>query len=164
MVLETLWSAEKKAKEFHHKDGLCFRVIYSNGNQLEALMKGNLLEDWWNLVQDSQEELSPLLYRLSEELPKRASLTEDLHLFSKAAKVIIDSRDETRKLTNFDAICKWLDDWEKWAYRTRTSPEPLGTKEEDLGNLLRFSAFWVDKMAQRRKWEQPLSVPSEVNR
>jgi CRISPR-associated protein Cmr2 len=163
-VLETLWSAEKKAKEFHHKDGLCFRVIYSNGNQLEALMKGNLLEDWWNLVQDSQEELSPLLYRLSEELPKRASLTEDLHLFSKAAKVIIDSRDETRKLTNFDAICKWLDDWEKWAYRTRTSPEPLGTKEEDLGNLLRFSAFWVDKMAQRRKWEQPLSVPSEVNR
>ena len=28
----------------------------------------------------------------------------------------------------------------------------LGTKEKDLANILRFSAFWLDKMQQHQQW------------
>ncbi|WP_204103618.1 MULTISPECIES: type III-B CRISPR-associated protein Cas10/Cmr2 [Spirulina sp. CCY15215] len=31
-------------------------------------------------------------------------------------------------------------------------PKPLGVDIEDLANLLRFSAFWLDKMQQRQQW------------
>jgi CRISPR-associated protein Cmr2 len=62
-VLETLWTAEKerakkmsgavgkeKVEPIPVKDGLCFRVIYGSGNVLEALMKGHLLQAWWDLI------------------------------------------------------------------------------------------------------------------
>ncbi|OKH33828.1 type III-B CRISPR-associated protein Cas10/Cmr2 [[Phormidium ambiguum] IAM M-71] len=157
-VLENLWEAEKeRAKKIPGKDGLCFRVIYGGGNTLEALMKGTLLNEWIQLLSPPEENLSPLLYRLAEELPRRASVTEKDKLFSLAAKVIMESREESKKLANFSQILKWLDDWEKWAYTmTENVPanenKPRGTTPEDLGKLLRFSAFWVDKMVQRKKW------------
>lgn len=148
-VLETLWDAEAQAKSLPNKDGLCFRVIYGGGNQLEAMMKGHLLDDWWNLIHDAPDTLSPVLYRLSEELPKRAQVTQSDRLFSQAAKVIMQSRDET--LDHFEQLHKWLDCWECWV-NTVPDPKSLGCDPKDLGNLLRFSAFWVDKMSQRRTW------------
>lgn len=159
-VLESLWTAEKdRAKNMPGKDGLCFRVIYSSGNQLEALMKGHLLEDWWNCIKDYPkygDNLSPLLYRLAEELPRRACVTKGDHLFSKAAEVIMNRRDETKQLDNFEAIRHWLNDWEDWAYQaqqhTDSQDSPLGTEPDDLGRLLRFTAFWVDKRVQRWNW------------
>lgn len=164
-VLEHLWEAEKTAKAMPGKDGLCFRVIYGGGNTLEALMKGRLLDDWWALINHGGEELSPLLYRLAEELPKRASLT-DYYLFAEAAKVIAKNRDESRQTPNFDQFCtdldRWLRDWEDWARAAvdHAPPgiHPTGTRPEDLGYLLRFSAFWVSKNAQRRAWVQPVEV------
>ncbi|WP_026082634.1 hypothetical protein [Mastigocladopsis repens] len=42
--------------------------------------------------------------------------------------------------------------WEKWIEKLEVE-QRLGTKPEDLGNLLRFSAFWVDKMVQRQNWK-----------
>lgn len=119
-VLENLWEAEaERAKKIPDKDGICFRVIYGGGNQLEALMKGELLDAWWDWVQEYKtydSKLSPLLYRLAEELPRRASITEHYHLFSKAAKVIMDSRDNSKQLEQtFEKIEKWLDKWEEWA-------------------------------------------------
>jgi len=122
-VLESLWTAEAdRAKKMPDKDGICFRVIYGGGNQLEALMKGELLETWWNWVREYesyQENLSPLLYRLAEELPRRASITENHQLFSKAAKVIMESRDSSEQLNEvFEKIEKWLDKWEEWAKKT----------------------------------------------
>ncbi len=107
-VLETLWSAEKeRAKKITGKDGLCFRVIYGSGNVLEALMKGSLLPKWWSFVRDyrfktkkelsavdsEQIDLSPLLHRLAEELPRHACITPEDKLIVKAAQVIIDKRD-----------------------------------------------------------------------
>ena len=164
-VLESLWDAEKIAKAMPGKDGLCFRVIYGGGNTLEALMKGRLLDDWWALINHGGEELSPLLYRLAEELPKRASLT-DYYLFAEAAKVIAKNRDEGRQTPNFDQFCsdldRWLRDWEDWARAAVADAShgihPTGTRPEDLGYLLRFSAFWVSKNAQRRAWVQPVEV------
>ncbi|MHC5861899.1 type III-B CRISPR-associated protein Cas10/Cmr2 [Nostoc sp.] len=119
-VLENLWEAEaERAKKIPGKDGICFRVIYAGGNQLEALMKGELLETWWDWVQEYKtydSKLSPLLYRLAGELPHRASITEHYHLFSKAAKVIMDSRDRSKQLEQtFKKIENWLDKWEDWA-------------------------------------------------
>ena len=168
-VLESLWDAEKTAKAMPGKDGLCFRVIYGGGNTLEALMKGDLLDDWWNLVSHGGEELSPLLYRLAEELPRRASITSDCYLFAEAAKVIVKNRDESRHTHHFEQFCtalnQWLRDWEDWARDAikNSSPgydTPAGTRPDDLGYLLRFSAFWVSKNAQRQAWVQPVEVKS----
>jgi CRISPR-associated protein Cmr2 len=158
-VLESLWTAEKeRAKKIPGKDGLCFRVIYGGGNTLEAVMKGHLLESWWNFIQQYQQlDLSPALYRLAEELPRRACVTENDQLFSKAAQVILKRRDESKNLgvEIYDPILNWLNAWEDWVKSLKTSQnaeEPLGTQPEDVGRLLRFSAFWVDKMVQQQQW------------
>ncbi|MCP6761227.1 MAG: type III-B CRISPR-associated protein Cas10/Cmr2 [Fischerella sp. CENA71] len=183
-VLESLWKAESdRAKQMSGKDGICLRVIYGGGNQLEALMKGELLETWWDWVKDYElyeDKLSPLLYRLAEELPNRADITDHFHLFSKAAKVIMESRDKSKQLDEvFSKIEQWLDKWEEWAKLAlkewakqhlkgweqqtpeqwakeaqKSNSEPIGTKPEDLARLLRFTAFWVDKRVERFKWNE----------
>lgn len=168
-VLENLWDAEKTAKAMPKKDGLCFRVIYGSGNVLEAKMKGHLLDGWWKLLKDGGEELSPLLYRLSEELPRRACITPDYYLFAEAAKVIAKNRDESRQTDNFEEFCDnlyhWLRHWEDWARgeiaASYPGDKPPGTQPEDLGRLLRFSAFWVDKNVQRRAWVEPVKPEAE---
>ena len=118
-VLKSLWEAEgDRAKKITEKDGLCFRVIYGGGNQLEALMKGKLLAKWWDWVKEYEkyrENLAPLLYRLAEELPRRASVTNNSHLFKIAAHVIVNSRDTSKELENVSKKVEiWLDDWEQW--------------------------------------------------
>jgi CRISPR-associated protein Cmr2 len=152
-VLESLWTAEKdRAKRIPGKDGVCFRVIYSSGNQLEATMKGALLPQWWNWVKDYetyQDKLSPVLYRLSEELPKRACVSDD-HLFSKAAQVMMNRRDEA--VDNSLQIADWLDAWEDWVKEVGADSNAIGTRPEDLGDLLRFTAFWIDKRVERLSW------------
>jgi CRISPR-associated protein Cmr2 len=173
-VLESLWEAESdRAKNIPGKDGICFRVIYSGGNQLEALMKGELLEAWWEWVKEYEtykEKLTPLLHRLAEELPRRASITDNYYLFSKAAKVIMDNREHSQHLEpTFAKIARWLDKWEDWVKSVSPHPTkpldissngsdpnsqrcPLGTQPEDLAKILRFTAFWVDKRVERWQW------------
>ncbi|NEO26981.1 MAG: hypothetical protein F6K03_08810 [Kamptonema sp. SIO4C4] len=183
-VLESLWEAEsdraKKLKGYSqnkqviypYKDGCCFRVIYGGGNTLEALMKGHLLSDWWQWLQGGREEttaFAPVLYRLAEELPRHAAITENYQMVSKAARVILTARDEPLSEELQDSICNWLDEWEKWAFLVKKDwdikhpdPEklfecddqkkPLGIEIEDLAKILRFSAFWIDKMAKHDQW------------
>ena len=166
-VLENLWVAEgDRAKKMYGKDGICFRVIYSGGNTLEALMKGHLLDGWWYIAQqyqgeqDSyQDKLSPMLYRLAEELPKRVDVSQP-ELFALAAQVIMNRRDEDRKIAKIEPhIKEWLDNWAQWAQTAaQSAPDKLGATSDDLGYLLRFTAFWVDKMVQRQKWKQASSA------
>lgn len=178
-VLEHLWEAEsERAKGMPGKDGLCMRVLYSGGNRLEALMNGDLLASWWDCIADFAaygDRLSPVLYKLAEQLPQRAMVTENSHLFAAAAEVIMKARDE--ELPNFKAICCWLNRWEKWvkeclkqhfsssdnweeAYLQvlkmpwQYDPLPLGCNPDDLGQILRFTAFWVDKRVERYQWGQ----------
>jgi CRISPR-associated protein Cmr2 len=169
-VLESLWVAEKtqakKMGDIDDKDGICFRVIYGGGNQSQALMKGKLLQKWWDWVKEYEDygaDLSPLLYRLAEELPQRASVSPTNRLFSQAAKVIMTRRNSDKQLDVFPKIAAWLDDWEDWVHEREekasllgaTSEDLkklLGTKPEDLGQLLRFTAFWVDKRVERYNW------------
>ncbi|MEC4982700.1 MAG: type III-B CRISPR-associated protein Cas10/Cmr2 [Oscillatoria sp. PMC 1068.18] len=155
-VLENLWEAEKeRAKKLAGKDGLCFRVIYGGGNTLEALMKGYLLDSWWNFIQNySQVDFSPLLYRLAEELPRRAAITESDKLLKKATEVILSRREQTLSDQTKKALLGWINCWEAWAYKTKQQQgaDALGIQEKDLGYLLRFSAFWVDKMMQFHEW------------
>ena len=159
-VLESLWSAEKeRAKKIPGKDGLCFRVIYGSGNTLEALMKGTLLSQWQELLEaeKSNEAFSPLLYRLAEELPRRCPVTEELRLFSKAASVIMNRREDSKKLeeTSQEKLLTWLDAWEEWAFdvsQDHNSESALGAQPEDLGNLLKFTGYWIDRMCEREKW------------
>ena len=159
-VLESLWSAEKeRAKKIPGKDGLCFRVIYGSGNTLEALMKGTLLSQWQELLEaeKSNEAFSPLLYRLAEELPRRCPVTEELRLFSKAASVIMNRREDSKKLeeTSQEKLLTWLDAWEEWAFdvsQYHNSESALGAQPEDLGNLLKFTGYWIDRMCEREKW------------
>lgn len=170
-VLESLWKAESdRAKKMPGKDGFCFRVIYGNGNELEALMSGTLLEKWWtcieNLTDDKIESLAPALYRLSEELPQRVSVFPDCPLIHKAAKVILDRREEKLE-TRFNAVLDWIGDWEEWAIKKqleqqendqkagKISEPPIGTEVQDLSKLLRFTAFWVDKRVERLAWGKP---------
>lgn len=176
-VLETLWSAESdRAKEMPNKNGLCFRVIYGGGNQLEALMNGDLLAPWWNSIYDFEnygKDLAPVFHRLAEELPKRAMITPDGGLVSKAAEVIM-SRREAELGDNFQRISTWLAEWEHWAREALKSAWgeehwyenyiaalqhkrddlPLGTHPDDLGKLLRFTAFWISERVIRWNWLQ----------
>lgn len=171
-VLEKLWDAEKEGakklvggvitvgdnpkqeKRIPDKDGLCFRVIYGSGNTLEALMKGHLLEGWWKFIQASQKyetfDLTPVLYRLAEELPRHAEITEDKGLFQKVAQVVLSSRNEELPKTVEDALLNWLDAWEEWAWSASQTANQrqipaLGSEPEDIAMLLRFTAFWVSK-------------------
>ena len=181
-VLETLWTAEKeRAKKMPGargqeevnsipvKDGLCFRVIYGSGNVLEALMKGHLLSAWWDFVKEARQQigensekleeekkkdLSPLLYRLAEELPKHAVITKNDGLIAKAATVIINRREQNFPQELKNRLIKWLVLWEDWAYHANPNytKDCLGTRLEDLSKLLRFTAFWLDKMSQFDDW------------
>lgn len=167
-VLENLWIAEKeRAKKIPGKDGLCFRVIYGGGNVLEVLMKGKLLKYWCRFIEGatSNKDISSLLYRLAEELPRRAEVTEKELLFHKAASVIWHKSELSQKLkeNEEDNFLCWLEKWEEWAgkawqqwkEREQKNPDekqPLGIDPEELGKLLRFSAFFVDKKLQREKW------------
>jgi CRISPR-associated protein Cmr2 len=183
-VLESLWSAEEdrakemkgggtiiredEIKEIPPKDGFCFRVIYGGGNVLEASMKGDFLPDWWKFISDENpDKLAPVLYRLAEELPRHAALTESDRLISKAASVIIKSRDEPLNENVKKALESWFNDWENWAYCVEQDwkkreaskqpeepkePQPIGCSIQDLAKLLRFSAFWLDKIAQQNSW------------
>lgn len=162
-VLENLWEAEKerakklignKSQNIPEKDGLCFRVIYGSGNTLEALMKGHLLENWWNIIKESTQhsefDLAPLLYRLAEEIPRHAAVTKDYQLFSKVAKVAINSRSEKIPETLENALVEWLDEWEKWAWAaqesaTQRGAKALGVEPEDMAMLLKFTAFWISR-------------------
>jgi CRISPR-associated protein Cmr2 len=171
-VLESLWSAEEdRAKKMAGaseispkipvKDGLCFRVIYGSGNVLEASMKGQFLEQpWWDLIcsATATDELSPVLYRLAEQLPLHSCLTPHSQLISKAAKVIVNSRDKQLEHDQLQALENWINAWEEWAYAVETqwqqkiqskpeTPKPIGCTMQDLASLLRFSAFWLDKTA-----------------
>gem|GEM_PF-550161 len=178
-VLESLWDAEKTAKAMPGKDGLCFRVIYGGGNTLQALMKGHLLDSWSALIdqptarQGGQDTLSPLLYRLAEELPQRARVTAHHDLFAEAARVIVGNRDDSKQFDTFGEFCdgltEWLRRWEDWVrvadpkqlepgYTPRTDPPLSGTSPEELGYLLRFSAFWASQYARRCAWGQPVEV------
>ncbi len=176
-VLESLWEAEaKRAKKLPGKNGLCLRVLYGGGNQLEALMNGDLLQSWWACVEDccdAGDQLSPVLYKLAELLPRRAIATENSYLFAEAAKVVNEGRDD--KLNAFPRLETWLKAWEDWtrdclkqhfeaeanwetAYLKvlkepwKHDPLPLGCHPDDVGKLLRLMAFWVDKRVERYLW------------
>ncbi|MEZ2339577.1 type III-B CRISPR-associated protein Cas10/Cmr2 [Microcoleus sp.] len=157
------------------KDGFCFRVIYGGGNVLEASMKGHLLSQWWTILASAEpDKLSPVLYRLAEELPIHTAIAETaptyrqnerLRLLSKASRVIMNSRDEPLPKITQKIFCEWVDAWEDWAERvyaswkkrlrnTPNEPQPVGCSIQDLAKLLRFSAFWLDKMAQQKLWER----------
>jgi CRISPR-associated protein Cmr2 len=175
-VLENIWTAEKeRAKKLPDKDGLCFRVIYGSGNVLEALLKGDQLDSWWEFMHLAQQtDFSPSLHRLCEELPRHTEITADLNLIAKAAKVILERRDRSEETHFSDASAKlvdWLNNWEKWAWEKQPlsskrgsnkpseseledllEPPPLGTELKDLVAILRFSAFWLDRSAQRKAW------------
>ena len=171
VVLNALWEAEKeRAKkmrgtgEIPSKDGLCFRVLYGSGNCLEALMKGHLLDGWWRFVNtERRKELGSLLYRLSEELPRHAAITPDHQLVARAAGAIANRRDDRDALDTLPQLIEWLERWETWAYGVeeawtrsqQTEPGesyPLGITLAELADLLRFTAFWLDKMEQRVNW------------
>mgnify|MGYP006426424761 CR=1 FL=1 len=169
-VLQNLWSAESerakklagakatdKQEAIPNKNGLCFRVIYNSGNVLEALMKGHLLEKWSELIEQApSDEFSGLLYRLAEELPKRCPVTADHHLFREAAGVILRRRDQPLPQQQQEQFLDWLDQWESWAYRANPQQESdiIGTTPDDLGKILRFTAFLVTRLEERQQWQQ----------
>lgn len=201
-VLEKLWEAEKeRAKKllgysdaatkqvvFPEKDGLCFRVIYGSGNTLEALMKGHLLESWWQWVGEFEQldNLSPLLYRLAEVLPQHADATPDTPPLELVAKVVIESRDEPLPDQIKQTLLDWLKQWSDWAWAAQETRKhqlqqtqslsdqaareqakiTLGTRSQDLSNLLRFTAFWVSRRQQELSWSQSTTatVPSGASR
>jgi CRISPR-associated protein Cmr2 len=176
-VLEKIWDAEKeRAKKMiggitsennkiPEKDGLCFRVIYGSGNTLEAFMKGHLLEGWWDFIKASQElenlDLSPILYRLAEELPRHADITEGDGLFRKVAEIVLHNRDVEIPQVIENQILGWLENWEKWAWAATESAKTrekdsngkdkvkaLGASPEDMAMLLKFTAFWTSRIRQ----------------
>ncbi|MEI6063262.1 MAG: type III-B CRISPR-associated protein Cas10/Cmr2 [Pseudanabaena sp. ELA748] len=187
-VLNHIWEAEKdRAKKVHQKDGLCFRVVYGSGNVLEAILKGSLLADWEKFLNLAiAEDLSPVLYRLAEELPRHAILdprffTESNERDSKpvyetvyeparsllwnASVVIIASRDQEVSSTAKTAFLDWLTAWEQWAIQASLANHDektsFGATPEDLSILLRFTAFMCDRAISQQKCQaEPQGVRS----
>ena len=94
-----------------------------------------------------------MLYRLAEELPRHACVTESDRLFNQAAQVVLRRREQSLSPSIQQALLDWLDKWEDWAIDAqKASKNALGTQEQDLAMLLRFSAFWIDKMVQQSAW------------
>ncbi|MFN4196322.1 MAG: type III-B CRISPR-associated protein Cas10/Cmr2, partial [Thermosynechococcus sp.] len=141
-VLEHIWQAQKeRAKKLPGKDGLCFRVLYGSGNVLEALMKGNLLEDWWQVLQQATDDVSPLLYRLIAELPQHCWLSQE-HVIRRAIASIASRREKDLPSECIENLCNWCDRWQEWALQHKGQ---LGTDLPDLLKLLRLMAFFIDK-------------------
>jgi CRISPR-associated protein Cmr2 len=121
-------------------------------------MKGSLLENWWRWVQKGADlDLGSVLYRLAEELPMRCSVTEGDHLFALAATTILARRERSEELKPIiPDLLDWLNRWESWVNSLskpqKGEPAPLGADPVDLGKILRFSAFWIDKKRQRDQW------------
>ncbi|MEM8642450.1 MAG: type III-B CRISPR-associated protein Cas10/Cmr2 [Cyanobacteria bacterium P01_G01_bin.54] len=177
-VLENLWDAEKeRAKKLlggkpsnseeaiKAKDGLCFRIIYGSGNTREALMKGHLLDAWWEFVQHydcAQFDLSPVLNRLAEELPKHVEVTPNYQLCCQAARAILMRREDQLPEVVHASILSWLSQWEAWAWAAQQTAkrqdveEALGTELEDLASLLRFTSFWISRRRQELSWVNDL--------
>jgi CRISPR-associated protein Cmr2 len=135
-VLENLWEAEKhRAKKIPGKDGLCFRVIYQSGNTLEALMKGELLEQWWDWLKQGPElDLGPVLYRLAEELPLRCVISANNKLFKLATTTILARLDRAEKLEPVrELLVNWINAWESWAFEFQGKSEALGTTPGRFG-------------------------------
>ncbi|MBE9176925.1 hypothetical protein IQ225_19205 [Synechocystis salina LEGE 06155] len=162
-----------------YKDGICFRVIYGSGNTLESLMKGHLLESWWDFIKvclipttavnskpDSkpyQSNIGPLLHRLAEILSQHGLVTEQTLLIQKATEIVLMHRDEQLDEDTCQALITWLNQWETWAWLTTQDvlenqdldgAQPLGTRIEDLVCLLRFSAFMVERLEQHQTWQK----------
>ncbi|MEI6331875.1 MAG: type III-B CRISPR-associated protein Cas10/Cmr2 [Pseudanabaena sp. ELA645] len=180
-VLNHIWEAEKdRAKKVYQKDGLCFRVVYGSGNVLEAILKGSLLADWEKFLNLAiAEDLSPVLYRLAEELPRHAMLdprffterhendSEPVYepvyeptrsLLWNASVVIIASRDREVSPTAKTAFLDWLTAWEQWAIQASLANHEqktsFGATPEDLSILLRFTAFMCDRAIAPKKWQE----------
>ena len=172
-VLEQIWEAEKeRAKKLlggdgiPPKDGLCFRVIYGSGNTLEAVMKGHLLESWWKFTGAYEDvDLSPVLYRLAEVLPRHVVVNEHDRLCRQAATAILSRRDEALPDDVYHALLDWLDAWENWAWIAQKTAGrgqgTLGATPDDLANLLRFTAFWVARRRQELSWGRQQEVDDE---
>lgn len=171
-ALDAVWEAESdRAKQMRGslnpeqpenippKNGLCFRVLYSSGNSLEALIKGELYPSWREWMDtETPQLLSGLLYRLSEEIPRHAAWGEGNYLIAQVAQVIALRRDETEAIANnIDQLLAWLKRWQDWAQPFQELPDedrPPGVEITDLAKLLQFSSFWLDKMQQRQGWHQ----------
>jgi CRISPR-associated protein Cmr2 len=185
-ILENLWPAEKdRAKhlpgqtkltdgtKIQAKDGLCFRVIHGSGNCQEALLKGYLLEPWWEFVQSgvrdlTQPDISPLMHRLAEEIKQHAVIDQNLGMIRQVAQVVLTARDESLAEATQESLLHWLNEWEEWASESQSlerrraekeggdgqkvAKETLGAQTTDLANLLRFTAFWVSRRRQELTW------------
>ena len=124
-------------------------------------MKGELLEKWWAWLQQGPElDLGPVLYRLAEELPLRCVISANNKLFELATTTILARRDRAEELKSVqDPLVNWINAWESWAFELQSESEALGATPVDLANLLRFSAFWIDKKKQRDDW---IKKPQEI--
>ncbi|QEP99999.1 type III-B CRISPR-associated protein Cas10/Cmr2 [Thermosynechococcus sp. CL-1] len=141
-VLENLWQAEKeRAKKLPGKDGLCFRVLYGSGNVLEAVLKGELLAAWRELLEQANDDVSPLLYRLVTELPQHCWLSKE-RVIEKAIASIANRREKDIPSELIEQLCQCCNQWEDWALQHEGQ---LGTDLQDLLNLLRLMAFFIDK-------------------
>jgi CRISPR-associated protein Cmr2 len=141
-VLEHLWQAEKEqAKRLPGKDGLCFEVIYGSGNSLSAVLKGHLFDQWQHLVPQANDDVSPLLYRLLTELPQHCWLGTD-QVLKQAIASIASRRDKELPQGFVENFSNWCCQWEQWALAHRGQ---RGTDMQDLLNILRLTAFLIDK-------------------
>ncbi|URR36146.1 type III-B CRISPR-associated protein Cas10/Cmr2 [Thermosynechococcus sp. HN-54] len=141
-VLENLWQAEKeRAKKLPGKDGLCFRVLYGSGNVLEAVLKGELLAAWRELLAQANDDVSPLLHRLVAELPQHCWLSKE-RVIEKAIASIANRREKDIPLELIEQLCQCCNQWEDWALQHEGQQ---GTDLQDLLNLLRLMAFFIDK-------------------
>ncbi|WP_013334948.1 type III-B CRISPR-associated protein Cas10/Cmr2 [Gloeothece verrucosa] len=73
IALENLWDAEKKAKNYQHqdkkKDAVQVRVLFGNGNKLQALAQFDLFYHWKQLIElKLTKSIEPSLFEIAAQL------------------------------------------------------------------------------------------------
>ena len=153
IALENMEEAKEQAKEHKatdgsQKDALQVRVLYSNGNQLHATAKSQLLEPWQALIsfQSTHPEVGfdPALFEQAAELirqhpiPEKEAIAPWVRGFCSRRDIFKNTDTGHQAKDDFTTALIHLIEclWD-------TAPEKI--QERELGNWLKLAAFTLRK-------------------
>lgn len=142
IALENLWLAEKIAKEHKsadgkHKDAVQVRVLYSNGNTLQATTKFQVFHEWQELIANNVVD-SAIFEQAATVWSQHPTPTEEA--ISPWTKAFCERRDQF--LGNEVAKIQFQEDLSKFLTSLwRNSPQ--ADRDEEIQNWLKLAAFTI---------------------
>ena len=140
IALESMWEAEKEAKEHksptgEQKDAVQVRVIYGNGNTLKATCKFDTFKKWQTLLEDSK--LEPAIFEQAatvwEQHPApEGAISAWCVAFCDRREKLTDNKEKFRELLTQFLTKLWITTKEK-------------DRDREVQNWLKLAAFMLRK-------------------